>query len=612
MANGLLGKKLVGSRDTEVVYTVPSAKVATYNVNVLNDGTTAANVNLYITDKTYQTGDFENYNSTLADASVTYTAADTSNTLDLIGHRTELVVTDMKTTPVEPASANTASNPIAAKEIFSYQTQTGNLHYAVQDANRVGNPIWFHSGTELILRSPDDGSTYDIDNYVNNSGSASTGSSNYGMTAGDNILWATNAEGPFAMAYVQGVPGSSGSLVNTIADWRANAATYNTAFTWGLGAITKIAGVKTNEERFIVGTSTGFNYVSNDDTPETQAEFTSNSMSPPTGVSGYMIGAAAIATDATDGKIYIAYSGGKVAYADYTTASPFPTTGYSVFDFPTGVTYTNVVDIRAEGSNFVIVVAGGQKYSSSDLGVTWTQSKHYAKQPVGIRVASIDNANKFIETSTSNSQAELTFVRGYTYRIYQMDTSNNGHPLNFSTTANGTHAGGTAYTDGMIWQMGNPSSTSDYTSVTSTVADWNTNHATYNGEARVIEWTVPSNAPDTLYTYCHNHSGMGQAVSIVDEPTTAPHDDQTLLVTNTIWTGTNGDANRKYDLFFNGESYMREKRFFELPQQDKFDKAEISSNEILERTGIMASAGEQLVVTSDQDNVIVRVYGIEE
>ena len=612
MANGLLGKKLVGSRDTEVVYTVPSAKVATYNVNVLNDGAVSANVNLYITDKTYQTGDFESYNSTLADASVTYTAADTSNTLDLIGHRTELLVTDMKTTPVEPAAANTASSPIAAKEIFAYQTLTNNKHYVVQDTNRLGNPIWFHSGTELILRSPDDGSTYDIDNYVNNSGGASTTSSNYGMTASDNILWATNQEGPFAMAYVQGVPGSSGSLVNTIADWRVNQATYNTAFTWGLGAITKIAGVKTNEERFIVGTSTGFNYISNDDTPETQAEFTSNSMSPPTGVSGYMIGAAAIATDATDGKLYIAYSGGKVAYADYTTATPFPTTGYSVFDFPSGVTYTDVVDIRSEGSNFVIVVSGGQKYSSSDLGVTWTQSKHYAKQPIGIGVASIGGSNKYIESSVTGAVAELTFVRGYTYRIYQILTSNNGHPLNFSTTADGTHAGGTAYTDGMIWQMGNPSATSDYTSVTTNVADWNTNHATYNGEARVIEWTVPANAPDTLYTYCHVHGGMGGAVSIVDEPTTAPHDDQTLLVTNTIWTDTNGDANRKYDLFFNGENYMREKRFFELPQADKFDKAEISSNEILERTGIMASAGEQLVVTSDQDNVIVRVYGIEE
>ena len=612
MANGLLGKKLVGSRDTEVVYTVPSAKVATYNVNVLNDGAVSANVNLYITDKTYQTGDFESYNSTLSDASVAWGAPDTANTLDLIGHRTELLVTDMKTTPVEPAAANTASSPIAAKEIFAYQTLTNNKHYVVQDTNRLGNPIWFHSGTELILRSPDDGSTYDIDNYVNNSGGASTTSSNYGMTASDNILWATNQEGPFAMAYVQGVPGSSGSLVNTIADWRVNQATYNTAFTWGLGAITKIAGVKTNEERFIVGTSTGFNYISNDDTPETQAEFTSNSMSPPTGVSGYMIGAAAIATDATDGKIYIAYSGGKVAYADYTTASPFPTTGYSVFDFPTGVTYTDVVDIRAEGSNFVIVVSGGQKYSSSDLGVTWTQSKHYAKQPIGIGVASIGGSNKYIESSVTGAVAELTFVRGYTYRIYQILTSNNGHPLNFSTTADGTHAGGTAYTDGMIWQMGNPSATSDYTSVTTNVADWNTNHATYNGEARVIEWTVPANAPDTLYTYCHVHGGMGSAVSIVDEPATAPHDDQTLLVTNTIWTDTNGDANRKYDLFFNGENYMREKRFFELPQADKFDKAEISSNEILERTGIMASAGEQLVVTSDQDNVIVRVYGIEE
>jgi YD repeat-containing protein len=616
MANGLLGKKLVGSRDTEVVYTVPSAKVATFNVNVLNDGAVAANVNVYISDKTYQTGDFVNYDATPSDASVVYTTADAGNTLDLIGHRTEVLVTDMKTTPVEPASANTASTPIAAKEILAYQTKQTvggvDYHYMVQDTTRLGNPIWFHSGTELILRSPDNGSTYDIDNYVNDSGSAANSASNYGMTAGDNILWATNVDGPFAMAYVQGVPGSSGSLVNTIADWRAAAATYNTAFTWGLGAITKIAGVKTNEERFIVGTSTGFNYISNDDTPEAQAEFTSNSMSPPTGVSGHMIGAAAIATDATDGKIYIAYSGGKVAYADYTTASPLPTTGYTVFDFPSGVTNAMVVDVRAEGTNFVLVVSGGQKYSTSNLGVSWTQSKHYAKQPIGIKVASIDNQNRFIEGAVTGAVAELTFVRGHTYRIYQMDTSNNGHPLNFSTTANGTHAGGTAYTDGMIWQMGSPSSTSDYTLVTSTVADWNTNHVTYNGQARVIEWTVPSNAPDTLYTYCSNHSGMGQAVSIVDEPSTAPHDDQTLLVTNTIWTDTNGDANRKYDLFFNGEDYMREKRFFELPQGDKFDKAEIASNEILERTGIMASAGEQLVVTTDQDNIIVRVYGIEE
>jgi hypothetical protein len=283
-----------------------------------------------------------------------------------------------------------------------------------------------------------------------------------------------------------------------------------------------------------------------------------------------------------------------------------------VFDFPTGVTYTDVVDIRAEGANFVIVVAGGQKYSSSDLGITWTQIKSYAKMPMSIGVASIGGSNKYIDIDMSGAVPEYTFVRGMTYRIHQISSSNNGHPLLFSTTANGTHAGGTAYNTGMTWQMGNPSATGDYTSVTTTESDWTSNHATYNGEVRVIEWTVPSDAPSTLHVFCSNHSGMGFPVSIVSEPATAPHDDQTLLVTQTIWTDTNGDANRKYDVMFNGESYMREKRFFELPQSDKFDKAEIASNEILERTGIMASAGEQFVITSDQENVIVRVYGIEE
>ena len=251
MANGLLGKKVVGSRDTEVIYTVPSAKVATYNINVLNDGGTSANVNLYITDKTYQTADFVNYDSTPSNSSVTYSATDTANTLDLIGTVSNSLVTDMKTTPVEPASANTASTPIVAKEIFTYntaQTISGvDYHYFVQDSNRKGNPIWFHNGADMYLRSPDDGAVYTHTAYVTDGGSATTSASNYGMTASDNILWATNSEGPFAMAYVQGVPGSAGSLVNTIDDWRANAASYNTAFTWGLGAITKIAGVKTNE-----------------------------------------------------------------------------------------------------------------------------------------------------------------------------------------------------------------------------------------------------------------------------------------------------------------------------------------------------------------------------
>ena len=611
MANGLLGKKVVSSRDTEVVYTVPTAKVSTYNVNILNDGATTANVNVYISDKAFQADDFSTYNTPTL-ATNQWSAADTANTLDLIGTDQIGVITALKTTPVEPGTANTASTPIQPLDIFGYQDSSGGSHTWIAPNPRKGSPLAFLSGLNLYLRNADDGATYTFPSYVTVGGAATTAATNYGQTASDNICWATNVDGPFAMTYVQGVAGSSGSVVNSIADWRSTSASYNTAFTWGLGAISKISGLKTTVEKFIIGTTTGFCYMSNDDTPETQAEFQSNTMSPPTGTTGYMIGAASIATDAANGKIYVAYSGNKVAYADYTTAAPFPTTGYSVFDFPTGVTFDNVVDIRAEGTNFVIVVAGGNKYSSADVGVTWASSKHYAKVPLSMKVQSIGGGNKFVSVENTTAQVELTFVRGMTYRIHQIDATNNGHPLLFTTTAPVTGVTSVAYNTGMTFQMGNPTATGDYTSVSTTLSDWYTNHATYNNQPRVIEWTVPMSAPDTLYTYCYAHAGMGQAISIVDQPTTDPHDDQILFSTYTVYTPTNGDASRKYDLFFNGELYMREKRFFELPQVDKFDKAAIASNEILERTGIMASAGEQLVITSDQDGLIVRVHGIEE
>lgn len=618
MANGLLGKKVVDARDTEVVYTVPSSRTTTMNINILNDGPNDANVNVFISDKDYQAKDFEDYISP-KDYVKTWIAADTANTLDLIGTNTQTLLTALKTTPVEPASANTASNPIAAKEIFTYQTATtvGNLdvHFAVSDTDNVGNPLPFYNGTELYVRAPHDGGVYTLTNYVTSGGSATTAASNYGMTATDNILWATNQTGAFAMAYVQGVPGAAGSLVNTIADYRANAATYNTAFTWGLGSISKIAGVKTAEERFIVGTSTGFNYISNDNTPEAQNEFTSNSMSPPTGVSGYMIGAAAIEGSTTnEGNLFIAYSGGKVAYAAYTAAAPFPTTGYSVFDFPAGVSYTDVIDIRAEGNSLVIVVSAGKKHSTTDLGVTWTESKHYAKVPVSVGVSSIDGSNRFVDGQLTTKVPEWTFVRGRTYRFHQTGSSNNNHPMLFSSTSGGPHSSGTAYESGVTYYVGDSTSTSGHAQIVTTAADYETHFedATYASQPKIIEWTVPSDAPDTLYTYCPNHNGMGWAFSIVDEETTAPHDDATLLVTATLWNESNGDANRRYDLMFNGELYMREKRFFELPQADKYEKAEIASGEILERTAIMASQGEQVIVTTDQDDIIVRIHGIEE
>ena len=46
-------------------------------------------------------------------------------------------------------------------------------------------------------------------------------------------------------------------------------------------------------------------------------------------------------------------------------------------------------------------------------------------------------------------QPTISLIKGNTYIFDQSDSSNDGHPLQFSTTSNGTHGGGTAYTTGV-------------------------------------------------------------------------------------------------------------------------------------------------------------------
>tara|TARA_B100000424_G_C22936558_1_gene498333 strand:- start:2 stop:892 length:891 start_codon:yes stop_codon:yes gene_type:complete len=95
---------------------------------------------------------------------------------------------------------------------------------------------------------------------------------------------------------------------------------------------------------------------------------------------------------------------------------------------------------------------------------------------------SYGTGNKFyIDGSVSPT---LTLNEGGTYRFDQSDSSNSTHPLRFSTTANGTHGGGSEYTTG-VTTNGTPGSSGAYTQI-----------------------TVASGAP-TLYYYCTNHSGMG-------------------------------------------------------------------------------------------------------
>ena len=92
------------------------------------------------------------------------------------------------------------------------------------------------------------------------------------------------------------------------------------------------------------------------------------------------------------------------------------------------------------------------------------------------------------ETVTTVSATEIItkgkVIEGATYKFDQANASNDGHPLRFSTTSDGSHAGGSAYTTG-VTVVGTPGNAGAYTEI-----------------------QVAVGAPN-LYYYCTVHSGMG-------------------------------------------------------------------------------------------------------
>ena len=89
----------------------------------------------------------------------------------------------------------------------------------------------------------------------------------------------------------------------------------------------------------------------------------------------------------------------------------------------------------------------------------------------------------------SIQQADVTLYRGFTYTFDQSASSNSAHPFRLSTTSDGTHGGGSQYTDGVT-----------YTGT--------------HGSNGLMTFTVPMDAPDTLFYYCQYHGSMGGEITI--------------------------------------------------------------------------------------------------
>ena len=108
-----------------------------------------------------------------------------------------------------------------------------------------------------------------------------------------------------------------------------------------------------------------------------------------------------------------------------------------------------------------------------------------------------DSGNKYRFNDFGTSAVTLDLAEGGTYTFDQSDSSMSSHPMQLSTTANGTHGGGSAYSTGVTYQL-------DGSTVTASAFISGFSSAS----SRKLIITVAASAP-TLYYYCYYHSGMG-------------------------------------------------------------------------------------------------------
>ena len=165
---------------------------------------------------------------------------------------------------------------------------------------------------------------------------------------------------------------------------------------------------------------------------------------------------------------------------------------------------TNTQKIRAFIQNgFESGTDGDTNWSGSRPFVAWNWNAGGTDSATYRVVVVSDSGNKYRFRNSANtttfaqSAVTLNLAEGGTYTFDQSDSSMSSHPMKLSTTANGTHGGGSSYNTGVTYEL-------DGSTVTESAFVSGFSSAT----SRKLIITVAASAP-TLYYFCHYHSGMG-------------------------------------------------------------------------------------------------------
>ena len=154
---------------------------------------------------------------------------------------------------------------------------------------------------------------------------------------------------------------------------------------------------------------------------------------------------------------------------------------------------TATMSVGNVSANFGVTCFPSGVSSTAETGnvtaITNVVAKPRQNEDFVITVKSTASGNKYFVNGIQQ-QMPTALHKGFTYKFDQSDSSNNNHPMRFSTTDNGSWNGGSEYTDG-VTAVGTPGQAGAYTQI-----------------------VVASDAPSQLYTYCLNHSGMGFGVTV--------------------------------------------------------------------------------------------------